>query len=1311
MIDSLLHLRLRPVLDRQRRARLWFRIALVWLAAAIAGWLILWLQRQGTPGPHTLLPWLVIAALAATAGCWLFDKITTPNVRRLAQRLEARHPELNGRLLTAIQQQPDKKGDYSFLQERLFEDAVRHSVDYPWESVTPAWAINAGRAATAAGVAACLAAALQFQPPAIIPLLASTTGGETTADGLTITPGDTSLEKGSTLTVMARFDKDVPASADLVIGATAASERRLPLVRGLADPVFGGTVAEVSEPFTYRIDYNGRRTRDFKVSVYEHPRLERSDIELTPPAYTGQPPQRIEDTRRVSAVEGTKLSVFLQLNKPVATATLVPRDEKAAPVALATDPARAAATLADFPLTTSQSYELRLVDADGRSNKTPDLFVFEALPNRPPELKLASPRGDLRPSALEEVDFNGTAWDDFGVLAFGIGLGRGGEEPKLIELGRDVPAKEKSTFKHLLQLEALGAKPDELYSWFLWADDIGPDGQRRRTQGDLFFGEVRPFEEIFREGAGMAGEQPPGEQGEQQQGSPATQLAELQKQIINATWKLQRSQPGGETYVKDAEVVRDSQVQAKAQAQEVAAAVEEPMRAALWTSVTGEMEKALERLDRALKSPAVLPEALVAGQSAYQALLKLRERETEVSRGQPPQQGQASAGEQQRQEQLEELELEEAENRYQNQRQAQSQQSAERRAQMQVQNRLQELAQRQQDVNEKLQELQTALQAAASEEEREELRRQLKRLEEEQRQMLADMDELGQRMDRPETQAQMAEQRQQLEQTRQDAQRAAEAAAQGEVAEALAAGTRAERQLQEMREQMRRESAGQLAEELRQMRAEARDLARQQESITESLAGKEPEAPQRPSLSDSPAEEKVLEELKAQQERTAELVTRATRLSDEAEGSEPLVSRQLYDTVRQFSQEDATTVKRAREQLIQDGEMTQDLYRQLQQLQESTEAGQALSLTSELLRAELPSPAQQAAQQAEAGLGQLRAGVEEAAEKVLGDDTAALQAAAQELEALAEELAREAAAAQGRSAGDQTTQGPGESGPQSADARQGEAGQQGQESQGSQAAAGESNESPADAGAETGQPGGERGQGGQGRQGRQESTAQAGAGQSGEPQEGSPQPGTEPAETGPPEGQGGQGGGAPSGARQASAQPGGGNPSDPSDRTDPSEATGEAGGGGGGARSGRQPGGQGESVVDRVAQSWSGESGATGGRGGGSPIAGEGFTEWSDRLREVEEMIEFPDLRTAVASARERARVLRQEAKRDLKKPDWAVVELEILSPLVEVRQQVREELRRRSAEDPLAPIDRDPVPERFAELVRRYYEELGRDP
>ena len=88
---------------------------------------------------------------------------------------------------------------------------------------------------------------------------------------------------------------------------------------------------------------------------------------------------------------------------------------------------------------------------------------------------------------------------------------------------------------HMLDFESLHAAPDQLLTYFFWAEDIGPDGQPRRTSGDMFFAEVRPFEEIFRQG-----EQPPSgsaeneeQEGEQGNAQASDQLAELQKEVIN----------------------------------------------------------------------------------------------------------------------------------------------------------------------------------------------------------------------------------------------------------------------------------------------------------------------------------------------------------------------------------------------------------------------------------------------------------------------------------------------------------------------------------------------------------------------------------------------------------------------------------------------------------------------------------------------------------------------------------------------------------------------------------------------------------
>ena len=120
--------------------------------------------------------------------------------------------------------------------------------------------------------------------------------------------------------------------------------------------------------------------------------------------------------------------------------------------------------------------------------------------------------------------------------------------------------------------------------------------------------------------------------------------------------------------------------------------------------------------------------------------------------------------------------------------------------------------------------------------------------------------------------------------------------------------------------------------------------------------------------------------------------------------------------------------------------------------------------------------------------------------------------------------------------------------------------------------------------------------------------------------------------------------------------------------------------------------------------------GRIGGVRNAAPLTGEDIARWNERLRDVEDIVETPELRKALAEARERARLLRRDFRQDAKKPDWTVVELQILKPLVEVRSRLAEELARRESKDSLTPIDRDPVPSRFAESVRRYYEELGKD-
>ena len=240
-------------------------------------------------------------------------------------------------------------------------------------------------------------------------------------------------------------------------------------------------------------------------------------------------------------------------------------------------------------------------------------------------------------------------------------------------------------------------------------------------------------------------------------------------------------------YSSDIVVVRDAQEQALDQVRGLQERMEDARTLVELESAVKEMERSLAMLEGARDSPEKLPSALAAEQAAYQALLKLAAHEYRVSRNRNGQRGGQQGERAMRQ--LDQLDLKQTENRYETQRQASPQQNAQQREQLQVLNRLKELAQRQQDLNSRIKELQTALQEAKTEEEREEIRRRLKRLREEEQEMLADVDELRQRMDRPENQSRMAEASQQLDKTRSEVQQAAEALDHNSVPQALTSAT------------------------------------------------------------------------------------------------------------------------------------------------------------------------------------------------------------------------------------------------------------------------------------------------------------------------------------------------------------------------------------------------------------------------------------------------------------------------------------------------------------------------------------------
>jgi hypothetical protein len=1039
-----------------------------------------------------------------------------------------------------------------------------------------------------------------------------------------VEPGDDEVERGTSLIISARFPHGVPREATLWIERQGETAERIAMKRRFDDPLFVAHLAQVQQPAKYRIEFVGQASEQYQLRVFEYPEMLQADASLEYPEYTQLPDKLISDTRRVSAVEGTRLTWTARLNKPVVDAWLEGKDGRR--FDLQKDSDHAQAYHCAVALEADQQWSLHLRDDAGRSNRVPPELVARVLLNRPPELKPTVAR-DLSVSPLEELMVSASAWDDFGITRYGIAYAVASEPSQDEVLGHDVAAQKETAVAYELNFESLDAKPDQLLAYHFWAEDIGPDGQPRRTHSDIYFADVRHFEEIFREGQSPpgGGQSPGGSMGQNAQ--QADQLLEIQKQIISATWNLLRRETRNEVSSKfdeDTQLLVESQQQAIDTLEQLGQRVESAESAQYVEEARLHMNRSLERLQTAAdeRTAAALPDAISVQQAAYQALLQLRAREHEVVRGSQSSGSSGGGGGSARPQQLQELELSDDANRYEAQQSAapQGEQEEAARDMRQILSRLRDLARRQQDINKQLRELQMALQQAKTEEEREELQLQLKRLRDQQEQLLRDTDDTQERMDQSRNQRQMQEARQQLEQSRERLQQSSQATTEGNVPEALAAGTRAERQFEETANQLRRQAANQFSEAVEQLRQSARDLENRQEQIGEEM---QDQLQPSPGLRSDDQTNELQDRIAKQRQQLRELMDQMQQTIQDAETAEPLLAQRLYDAYRDASQQQVEQSLQTSQQLLQNG------FRQE-------------AITNE--------------SQARQGIRQLREGVDEAAEAILGDEVEGLRRAAGTLSELTEQLNRELEQLDAERPGAES----GESDAVPSQARSGPREPR--------------DEQPKDGPQADRQPADEESREGQQNEGRQRSE-QPGQGEQGQGEQGQGEQGDgEPGEGQPGQGeQGGQGGSDGPGSDEA-------------------------------RRNRRQPGR--ERGADREGGGLMETFGESLGSG---PLTGDGFESWSDGLRDVEEMVNDSELRSQAAQIRDRARSFRRDMRRRSQAPQWNLVREMIATPLEELHQQVEQELVRRSGQrEQLVPVDRDPVPSRFEGRVRYYYEHLG---
>ena len=137
MNDRYLQTRMGPLARRRRALRLGSQLALCWLTTALAAATLTFLLRSAGVASAWTLPIVALAGLAS--GLWLArrQRRAPPDWHALALEIEARHPDLDGRLLTAVEQESPPDTGPGFLQRRLVDETLRHSRTHDWADAIP----------------------------------------------------------------------------------------------------------------------------------------------------------------------------------------------------------------------------------------------------------------------------------------------------------------------------------------------------------------------------------------------------------------------------------------------------------------------------------------------------------------------------------------------------------------------------------------------------------------------------------------------------------------------------------------------------------------------------------------------------------------------------------------------------------------------------------------------------------------------------------------------------------------------------------------------------------------------------------------------------------------------------------------------------------------------------------------------------------------------------------------------------------------------------------------------------------------------
>ena len=157
------------------------------------------------------------------------------------------------------------------------------------------------------------------------------------------------------------------------------------------------------------------RLPPLRIEVAPPPSIERFEIVLTPPAYSGKPPETITGgVGHLQGLVGTQARITAVANTPLRSATLHRGSQRRENVPLAEDRRTMSVSL-EIESAERTSYWLELTDELGLQHANPPRYEIRGIVDREPAIRIVQPDADLRVQPDAEIPFQLEASDDWGL--------------------------------------------------------------------------------------------------------------------------------------------------------------------------------------------------------------------------------------------------------------------------------------------------------------------------------------------------------------------------------------------------------------------------------------------------------------------------------------------------------------------------------------------------------------------------------------------------------------------------------------------------------------------------------------------------------------------------------------------------------------------------------------------------------------------------------------------------------------------------------------------------------------------------------